>query len=165
MLKNTCPGWGCFTVSVQLDLTGTTNWNWACQKSALKLLYQSLSPSWKVSQVHITLPGLKGIYFVEKRLLLSRVSSAVCYLYLIAWSSNIVQLQGQSISNHNVQLWKESLDFRKFCRSDSGFWTFWANLKKSETSWGWAVPSSAANWNFVELWLTFVVLYWLIWND
>ena len=36
-------------------------------------------------------------------------------------------------------------------------------VRKKEISWGWAVPSLAANWDFVELWLTFVVLYWLIW--
>ena len=30
-----------------------------------------------------------------------------------------------------------------------------------ETSWGWAGPSSAANWDLLVLWLTFVSLYWL----
>ena len=37
--------------------------------------------------------------------------------------------------------------------------------QKSRTSWGWAGPSSADNWVLVVLWLTFVSLYWLIWND
>ena len=58
----------------------------------------------------------------------------MCYLYLIAWSSNIVQLQGQSISNHNVQLWKESLDFGNFVGQilDSGhFEQTWKNQKQA----------------------------------
>ena len=41
----------------------------------------------------------------------------------------------------------------------------WQNLRKSRwTSWGWAGPRSAANWDFFILWLTFVALY-LIWNE
>ena len=34
-----------------------------------------------------------------------------------------------------------------------------------KTSWGWAGPSSAANWDRVILWLTFIALYLWIGND